>query len=136
MEIALILTSSIFIILSGIFNAAMDITAHKYKQSIFSIYNKYKFFSEDSWKNKYKNYNKDDGERFFGSTTFLVFLTDFWHFCQFMWINFMILGCLLYQPNIFNDNNIIDIILYFLYTRIIYLISFNLFYNYIFKLKQ
>ncbi len=32
-----------------------------------------------SWKNKYRNGKKEDGPRFFGSTTFLVFTTDAWH---------------------------------------------------------
>lgn len=36
-----------------------------------------------SWTNKYKNYPADKRAKFFGSKTFLVFLTDGWHLMQF-----------------------------------------------------
>lgn len=32
-----------------------------------------------SWKNKWKNGKKEEGEKFFLSSTILVFLTDGWH---------------------------------------------------------
>jgi len=35
-----------------------------------------------SWKNKYKNNDPKQGAKFFGSTTFLVWTTDAWHFFQ------------------------------------------------------
>lgn len=35
-----------------------------------------------SWKNKYKNNDPTQGPKFFGSTTFLVWLTDAWHFSK------------------------------------------------------
>jgi hypothetical protein len=35
-----------------------------------------------SWKNKWKNGDPTQGERFFGSSTFFVSLTNAWHFFQ------------------------------------------------------
>ena len=35
---------------------------------------------EDSWRLKWRNCEPAQGERFFGSSTFLVSLTDAWHF--------------------------------------------------------
>lgn len=44
-------------------------------------------FQQDEWKNKYKNKDPKQGEAFFGSTTFLVFLTDKFHFVSFLIMN-------------------------------------------------
>lgn len=38
----------------------------------------------DSWKFKYKDGSSTAGPRFWGSTTGLVFLTDLWHFSNFV----------------------------------------------------
>ena len=35
-----------------------------------------------SWKNKWKNGDKEQGEKFIGSSTVLVGFTDLWHFSQ------------------------------------------------------
>ena len=41
------------------------------------------FFDESiAWKNKWKNRDPNQGERFLGSSTFLVFLTSGWHLSQ------------------------------------------------------
>ena len=57
-----------------------------------------------SWKNKWKNdgsgtYTK---EKFFGSSTFLVWLTDFWHFSKAMMILSICLSIICYKPIINN----------------------------------
>tara|TARA_R110000868_G_scaffold247696_1_gene504076 strand:- start:118 stop:435 length:318 start_codon:yes stop_codon:yes gene_type:complete len=51
-------------------------------------------FSEiDSWRNKWKNGDKRQGEKFPFSSTILVFLTDRWHFAQslFLWTIFVLI---------------------------------------------
>lgn len=40
------------------------------------------FFGRASWLRKYKNHEPEDGPAYFGSTTFLVMFTDFYHACQ------------------------------------------------------
>ena len=39
-----------------------------------------------SWLNKYKGNDPKNGEKFFLSTTILVFTTDLWHFAQFIFL--------------------------------------------------
>ena len=39
---------------------------------------------KDSWRNKWKNKDPKQGEAFLGSSTVFVFLTDAWHFFQFI----------------------------------------------------
>lgn len=42
-----------------------------------------------SWKNKYKEGVPEYGPKFFGSTTFLVWVTDLWHLCKFVKMNLL-----------------------------------------------
>ena len=126
--------SILLVICAGVCNAAMDIYTQKHFKSIFSKI-KGNWFAEDSWKNKYKNRDFNQGEKFFGSTTFLVFITDFWHFAQFMWINFIFITLLLYPHNLLLENNILDILFAFICYRTLYLIVFNIFYERVFMLK-
>ena len=66
-----------------------DIVAYNYDTSVFRNCNRKYFDPSVSWKNKYKNGNPNCGERFFGSTTFLVWLTDFWHLMKFVKMNLL-----------------------------------------------
>lgn len=63
------------LILAGIFNALMDLSADG--KLLYSL-NK-----ANSWKNKWKNGDPKQGERFKFSSTIFVWTTDFWHFIQF-----------------------------------------------------
>lgn len=83
---------SIFWILAAICNAVMDVLAFKFKTSIFSKLNESWWNPSKSWRNKYKDKNPKRGPAFFGSTTFLSFLTDAWHFFQFLTYSFIALG--------------------------------------------
>jgi len=76
--------SIILIVLAGICNAIMDVLKTKYNKSIFLNCSNQTWLKPSlSWKNKWKNGDPLQGPRFFGSTTFLVFLTDFWHLTKF-----------------------------------------------------
>jgi hypothetical protein len=58
----------------------MDKLQFHYHKSVFANLNNKLFWDpEISWKNKYKNGNSIEGERFRFSSTFLVSLTDGWH---------------------------------------------------------
>lgn len=91
----------LFILLAAIFNAAMDKVQHHYPKSVFS---KWKWLKPEfadpkiSWLNKYKD-GVDSGPRFWGSTTILVFLTDFWHLLQFFFYKFIFLAVVFHNPN-------------------------------------
>lgn len=69
----------LFIVLAGACKAIKDTLDFHYECSWFRHICP-KFFSPSiSWKNKYKNYPEDKSSKFFGSKTFLVWLTDGWH---------------------------------------------------------
>lgn len=42
------------------------------------------WWSRDGWRRKYKNGDPSQGEKFPGSATVFVFITDAWHFFQFL----------------------------------------------------
>lgn len=114
------------VILAGILNASMDVVSFKWDKSIFKKkLNKYAQFLDPkiSWKNKYKNGVAALGERFPGSTTIFVFLTDWWHMAKTLMVICFTLGIVFYSP-IFG---IIDFLLYY----IIFSVTFEVFYSYI-----
>ena len=78
----MILSIMLFLILcAGFCEGVMDKLQFHYHKSIFTNFKNGLFWNpEHSWKNKYKNGNPIKGERFRFSTTFLVSLTDGWHF--------------------------------------------------------
>lgn len=119
--------SIIFIVLAGICKAIKDTLNFHFYSSVFEKCNHKFWNTEISWKNKYK-----DGEigvpKFFGSTTFLVFLTDAWHLFDFLQTIFSIVAIVVYSKIVFC---IVDIfILYCIFS-----ICFELFYR-IFVMKK
>ena len=120
--------SIIFIILAGILNACMDVLQFKYEFSIFRFWKHQQWINPSkSWKNKWKNTVElwNDGirkEKFFGSSTFLVFLTDFWHLCKFLMLLLLAGSVVFYHPII---NWWVDLLL--IYS--IFTIIFELFYS-------
>ena len=125
--------SIIFLILAGFFNSIMDIIIHKWNKSIFSKIKNDKLLQfinpTLSWKNKWKNSDYKQGEKFIGSSTVFVMFTDLWHLCQFLMIVSFILSTTFYIPIM--DNSILNIIIHYL----AFTLSFNLFYYKIFKIK-
>jgi hypothetical protein len=103
------------ILLASIFNGAMDINFNQYHKSIFSNRNRFnpKFWNPyESWPNKWKNGDKKQGEKFFLSSTWLVFLTDSWHLFKMGFLLAIFTSVVLYTPviNIYADLVIITII--------------------------
>lgn len=73
--ILLLTISLIFSIISGFVKAICDLSEEgklKFNPEIFWIKNL-------SWKNKWKNGDFKQGEKFFGSSRWFVALTDAWH---------------------------------------------------------
>lgn len=69
----------LLIILAAFFNACMDALYSNFDGSIFKNLNPNFWNPYKSWVNKWKNGDKSQGEKFFGSSTFLVMFTDGWH---------------------------------------------------------
>ena len=51
-----------------------------------------------SWKNKYKNGDVKQGRKFYGSMTFLVFITDGWHLFKSLMLLCLVSAAVLYTP--------------------------------------
>lgn len=124
-----IIITIILIIISGIGKSIMDTLQFHYGGSIFT-HNQSWWNPKITWKHKYKNDDYTQGPAFWGSTTYLVFLTDAWHFFQFLFLNSLFISIIIAIPFPF-FNNIWDFILSFLIYRIIFgtvfEISFRLF---------
>lgn len=111
--------SLLFIILAAILNAVMDILSYRYDLSVFSKYPKLNQFTQPalSWQNKWKNGNRKQGERFFGSSTFLVWTTDAWHLSKTLMLACISIAIVTYSPMI---HPIVDAIAYWILFGIVF----------------
>jgi hypothetical protein len=109
--------ATVFLILGFICFGIMDKLAHHFESiNIKAIRSNPNYWKKDvSWVNKYKNKNKDNLfiPAFFGSTSFLVFLTDGWHLIQWFAYTFIILGVIF----ITNPTSIIEMLFHFIILR-------------------
>jgi hypothetical protein len=99
----------VFLFLAGASKGVMDIINFKYKRSIF--YGRNYWNMRNSWMYKWKGNNPVMGERFFGSSTIFVWVTDGWHLVQFFMIKFIFLAVLFHSEFIIED--FIGIMLYY-----------------------
>jgi len=115
---------ALFVSLAAVCNSVMDKLQFHYEDSVFSDLSEQYWNPEKSWLNKYKDpENKDFRPKFFGSTTFLVFLTDGWHLAQFMFLNFFALACVPIQKKFYKY------VLVFLGIRTMFGLTFTLFFD-------
>ena len=117
-----------FITLAAIFNAMMDTVSFHYQESIFMNYPKLRQFLDAnfSWQNKYKNRDYKQGKKFFGSTTFLVWLTDGWHLFKCAMLLCFAIAIVYYKPL---TNPLLDIFIFYVWFGIV----FELFFAYVLK---
>jgi hypothetical protein len=117
--------------LAGALNATMDVLSFRYKTSIFSKYTKLQeFFNpQESWVNKYKDNNPNLGPKFFGSKTFLVFLTDAWHLAKMLMITAFTLAIVFYNPVIATESIFVNIVANLLLMRVVFSATFELFFS-------
>lgn len=114
--------SLIFIILAAFSNAVMDVLSTRYDVSIFRNFKNEKFWDwRLSWKNKWKNGSILNGERFFLSSTWLVFLTDAWHLFKALMLAFVSLAIIFYKP-IFG---MLDVFLFCIIWGVVFEVSYN-----------
>lgn len=138
MELIQITVISLLCIIAGIAKAAMDVHSFRYQYSVFTKF-KSLFFALDSWKNKYRDGDKSKGEKFLGSTTIFVFVTDIWHFAQFVYRLCLIVAALMFghievitKHEILLSSTIlywINIVIGLLFIEIVSSLTFNLFYD-------
>lgn len=79
-----VLAILIFIIIFIICDDIQDAITWNFETSIFKDCNPNFCNPAISWKNKYKEGVPEYGPKFFGSTTFFVWMTDLWHLMKFI----------------------------------------------------
>jgi|GEM_PF-3550988 len=124
--------SLILIIVAGIADAFMDIFKIWPSSRWAHLTDKnrwYRWAGPHAWKNKWAD-GSTTKERFWLSSTALVFVTDGWHFFQMIWRMAFTLAVVFHHQ--FLINWWADLLIY----SIAYLIPFNLFYDYILKGKK
>ena len=129
--------SVLFLVLAGMCNAVMDKIVFHWDDSVFKG-SKLDWWAnpEVSYKNKWKNNsNSSGGEKFPGSSTVFVWVTDLWHFAQSFMISFFVLGALFYGDGIINyfDNNWFNIFIDFIILKSAFSLTFELFWSVILK---
>ena len=117
----------ILVLLAGISEAVMDKLQFHYDKSVF-ISLPHQIFWDPliSWKNKWKDGDKNNGEKFWGSSTIFVGFTDAWHFFKLLKNLFTFGGLLLIA--VFTKP-VIYIIILFIIARIIYGLAFTTFFD-------
>lgn len=130
--------SILFLSLAGICNAIMDSILFHWDKSIFKG-SKLEWWAnpEVSYKNKWKNHsNSEDGEKFPGSSTIFVFITDLWHFAQSFMITFFVLGVLLYDGIVvIKGYPLVSLLIDFVILKGVFSLTFELFWGKILKKK-
>lgn len=114
------------LILASFLKACMDRLKTNFWESIFFNIKNMKirnwFDPNISWQSKWKNGCPSQGEAFFGSSTFMVWVTDGWHFIQKLYLTVIFLMVILYHPFIGFWQDFL--IMYFVFT-----VSFETFYR-------
>jgi len=87
----MIVLSIILICISGIAKSICDTSESTFKNSKLKSLSPFFWNKHTSSSNKWKNGNPSDGEKFIGSSTIFVFLTDAWHL--FDLINIVMIFC-------------------------------------------
>lgn len=141
----------LLLFISSTADAIMDVISFHFSKSIFSKMHNWKIFKKKtykeklsiyrwcnpdySWKNKWKNGNKEEGEIFKGSSTIFVFVTDLWHLMQFIQLNSLFLLSVVFLLHL-EESSFKSIILHIFLYRVYYGINFTLWYDHILKLKK
>lgn len=134
-----IILIGVSLIIAGIGKAVMDTLQFHFSSSVFKkLKGNYFWDPSISWKNKYKNKDPKQGEAFPGSTTIFVFVTDAWHFFQFLFLRFifaaMVLLGLFARLSPWSWGNVyLDLLTAYIALSIIFGLTFTLFYKYILK---
>lgn len=129
--------SILFLALAGMCNAVMDKINFHWDECIFKG-SKLDWWAnpEVSYKNKWKNNsNSFDGEKFPGSSTVFVWVTDLWHFAQSFMITFFVLSTLFYGDGIISvfDTTWVNMVCDLIILKGAFSLSFELFWSVILK---
>jgi hypothetical protein len=117
----------LFLFIAAINKAIMDKLVFHYEKSIFSKFKNENWWDKTkSYKNKWKNGNQEDGERFWGSSRWFVSFTDAWHLHQKVFLTFIFLSVVFYEKQF---GYFIDFCLFYMF----FTATFEIFFGYIFN---
>lgn len=142
-----LLPSTCFWVGAAICHTVMEVMYMRYDQSIFSVLSKNRpqsWFGKESWKLKYKFiegfglvparknlytnfFHVKYRERFSLSSTLLVWVTDAYHFFQFLMITFLTLSVLSFTWN--HNPDVTELILTFIGYRVLWSMTFTAFFD-------
>jgi len=125
----------ILVSLAGVSKAIMDKIQFHYHKCIFKDVLKYnqKFWDPTtSWENKYKEGSMTE-PKFFGSTTYFVFLTDAWHLFQMLMLLCLFIGIAITS---FYSGSFIFMIIKVSILRLFFGLTFTLFFNKFLTIKK
>lgn len=121
----------LLIFIAGASKGIMDTLQFHFDKSIFKNLNVSFWNPQISYINKWKNADAKK-ERFFGSSTFLAWTTDAWHFFQSIFLTSIFISIVLYVPYPeFGLNKFWSLVIDFIGLRLVFGIAFTLFYNYL-----
>lgn len=122
-----------YVFLAGVCKAVMDTLQFHYDKSVFESPNDGYWDTSLSWRNKYKNKDKEQGEAFWGSTTIFVAYTDGWHLFQSLFLGFIFLSVITYNPILNYEIKWLSMLFDYFLLRGIFGLSFTLFYDKLLK---
>jgi len=122
MTITLIILAIVLSILSGFFKAICDLSEEEKIKGNPLFWHKNK-----SWQNKWKNGDKKQGEKFFGSSRWFVLFTDAWHLFGLL---FRLSFIVTYTSIGMLANVSYSYLFGVLVAYVIFVISFHIFYTY------
>jgi len=122
--------SLLFMFIAGFANAIMDVLQFRFNRSIFKNYKALFWNPNVSWRNKWKDGDHTKGERFWLSSSFLVFTTDAWHLFQSLMLWAFTLSVIFYQSIVsIPDMPILSTCIDFILLRGFFGLSFVLFFK-------
>lgn len=118
-------------IIASASEAVMDALSHGFEQSIFKNLNPMWWDPKQSGVNKWKDGDRNKGEKFFLSSTLLVGFTEGWHLFKMIrtFTLFLSITFASYGVHIITELNLLTTIIIFILTRVLFGLSFTLFYK-------
>lgn len=117
-------------LLAAICMAAMDKIQHHWSTSIFSRLGAW-WNPSESWRLKWKNGDPKQGERFPGSSTVFVFITDFWHLAKWVMLKAIFAAMAWGLYGVWWQRVVAFVVLHAAFSM-----GFELFFRFVFQKKQ
>jgi len=91
--------SILLMFFAGICNSIMDVLKTRFNKSVFQGKKPSNWIDPAlSWPNKWKNGDKSQGEKFIGSSTVFVWITDLWHLAKMIMLVAITFAIIFYNP--------------------------------------